>query len=635
MLHKGRTLFTLWLLSTISFLSAGTAYAQDLSSLTDTTSYLWPTDAGNYLSSTFAETRSAHFHSGIDIKTWGQEGYRVFATKDGTLHRLGISPFGYGKVIYLKHEDGSYSVYAHLNRFESFIQQIADSLRLPDYRSDLDQIVDDLNIRVRQGDVIAYTGSTGIGPPHLHFEIRTPENEAVNPLLTNMVIRDQLSPVFSSLAIAHLELPELHTGEIETRRPSDRSGVYDFGTIRTNGPVGLAVDTYDRANQTPNVYAVYSLTMVQNGDTLFHSRADHFPMASSTGMLVDRVYTLLRNQRRGFQRLYIVNGNDLPIYHNTRQRGILDLPEGDHPIQIIAADYYGNESTARLTLRVADRTAPPLADIRSVPAYQKPAAPDNDREPLSEFVNKIESRQIEPVYFTTTSSAGIRQTSNLVQAPIRLTRETESKTLFKKLIPGRRQIIHLPDQTFWVEIPADALYDTLDLQITIREQDGLPTLAFSPEMVPLKGQISVNLILPPDSDYQTTGLYAYHPRQNRYHLLSTSSNTRLLRAELTELQPLAVRRDDTSPTLGTPRIRTVLGGEQVLALPVRDSESGIDHRSSEIAVNGKRGIVEYNPDRSELIYYLPGFTPLRDNEITARVYDLAGNLTEDTFHLLR
>ncbi len=79
--------------------------------------YLWPTEASPYLTSTFAETRSAHFHAALDIKTWGQRGYEVYATRDGVVDRIAIGPRGYGKVVYLKHNDGSYSVYAHLLSF--------------------------------------------------------------------------------------------------------------------------------------------------------------------------------------------------------------------------------------------------------------------------------------------------------------------------------------------------------------------------------------------------------------------------------------------------------------------------------------------------------------------------------------
>src|SRR5690625_2760157 len=68
--------------------------AQDLSFLSDTTHYLWPTDASPYISSTFGETRAAHFHAGLDIRTWGQEGYRVFATRDGIISRISTGPTG-------------------------------------------------------------------------------------------------------------------------------------------------------------------------------------------------------------------------------------------------------------------------------------------------------------------------------------------------------------------------------------------------------------------------------------------------------------------------------------------------------------------------------------------------------------
>src|SRR6056297_2382524 len=79
--------------------------------------YSWPTEASRYLSSTFGETRAAHFHAALDIKTWGRKGYEVYATRDGVVDRIAIGPRGYGKVIYLKHDDGSYSVYAHLLSF--------------------------------------------------------------------------------------------------------------------------------------------------------------------------------------------------------------------------------------------------------------------------------------------------------------------------------------------------------------------------------------------------------------------------------------------------------------------------------------------------------------------------------------
>jgi hypothetical protein len=44
-------------------------------------------------------------------------------------------------------------------------------------------------------------------------------------------------------------------------------------------------------------------------------------------------------------------------------------------------------------------------------------------------------------------------------------------------------------------------------------------------------------------------------------------------------------------------------------------------------VNGKLGIVAYDPDRASLFYYVPGFTPARENRIEADIYDQMGNHT--------
>jgi len=163
--------------------------------------YLWPTDSGTYLSATFGETRSAHFHAGLDIKTWGREGYRVFAARDGILYRLLVTERGYGNAIYLKHSDSTFTTYAHLQRFNSEFQQLADSIRMQDHSFEMDSNFEALAIPVNKGDVIGYTGSTGIGPPHLHFEIRDSLDKPINALHANFSIKDSLPPVFSSLIV--------------------------------------------------------------------------------------------------------------------------------------------------------------------------------------------------------------------------------------------------------------------------------------------------------------------------------------------------------------------------------------------------------------------------------------------------
>ena len=83
-----------------------------------------PLDIPLVLSGNFGEFRGSHFHTGLDFKTQGREGCPVFAVADGVVARVKVSPWGYGHALYLKHEDGSTSVYAHLKKFNDKINDL-------------------------------------------------------------------------------------------------------------------------------------------------------------------------------------------------------------------------------------------------------------------------------------------------------------------------------------------------------------------------------------------------------------------------------------------------------------------------------------------------------------------------------
>ena len=81
------------------------------------------------LSGTFGEFRKTHFHTGIDIKTLGKEVIKVRSIDDGDLIRVKVSTSGYGKAVYIRHYDGTTSVYAHLKKFSPKIQHIIKRLQ--------------------------------------------------------------------------------------------------------------------------------------------------------------------------------------------------------------------------------------------------------------------------------------------------------------------------------------------------------------------------------------------------------------------------------------------------------------------------------------------------------------------------
>jgi hypothetical protein len=592
--------------------------------LTDSVSYIWPTDASRYLSSTFAETRSAHLHSGIDIRTWGREGYNVFASRDGYVYRIGMGPSGYGNVIYLRHNDGSFTVYAHLNRFEPGLQAYADSIRLIDYRFELDHYPERKKLEYKQGDVIGFSGSTGVGPPHLHFEIRSANYVPVNPLLSNLSVDDDLPPVFSQLAVEFLDGPGLRrTGHSVIPVSSTDNGDIDFGEITVNGPFGFAVNVHDRANNTPNVYAVHSLMLVSESDTLFNSTADYFSFTNAGNMFLDRSYPILSQTRRGYQRLYRVSGNRLPFYEKAVNEGVLDLPEGLHEFTVIARDIYGNETSANVTVRSAPTESPnrPISEVEYVPAY--PSFDDQNSYPLYQW---------QPG-FRRVSNYLLASASDELMAPSRMTDETlfisaERMSARKVVSPGMYDVLHTPDQKVWLQFSEESLFDSLDVKVNISESASSDELniTFNPTDIPLQQPVNLNLMLPESlQNRDGLALYSLDHHRDRESFQPSSISGGILRTELSHIRDLKLRRDPQAPWVGNARFRKNLGGRHILVIPAVDQDTGIDYRRSTIQINGNRGIVEYDPDTDWLIYYHPDFIPQPSNVISYEIFDGAGN----------
>lgn len=591
--------------------------SQTISLPADSVKYIWPTNASHQLSSTFAETRSAHFHAGIDIRTWGVEGYRVFATRDGEIYQLGMSPFGYGNVIYMKHDDDTYSVYAHLNRFEPALQAYADSIRLIDYSADLNLLLTDRSFRFRQGDTIGFTGSTGVGPPHLHFELRDSDFKPFNPLLTNLSVRDNVPPVFRQLGVEYLDSNTLKPNGFRIFEANRSNPNYNFGEIVVNGPVGLSVNVHDRANDTPNIYAVYSLTVVHEADTLFHETKDYFSFQHARKMFLDRSYPILAQTRRGFQRLYVVTGNELSFYKIKKNRGVLNFKDGKYPLKIIAADIYGNSSTAYLTLNVTGNQRL-QHEITYVPVY--PEIPKSDISTPSIFLSDVSLNTSGPQINPS------EQTSISFQRIKHLFPFKSGQSVRKKINPNSSSVLTTPDRNIWIQFHEKAVYDTLDVQLSTTVSDGDIYFHFEPDRLPLNSPITFNFILPEDLIGNTQlALFSVDSFRNRLFALNTNNSGRVIRATLNEISTLVLKEDNVGPWIGRSRIDRNNAGNHIVIVPTRDGLTGIDYRRSSIRVNGNRGITEYDPEKNFLIYYHPEFRPARTNHVMIEVYDGVGN----------
>jgi hypothetical protein len=133
----------------------------------------------------------------MDISTNGKIGYPVFAAKSGYVYRISVSPFGYGKMLILRHDDSTFTLYGHLSAFSKEIERKVESAQQEENKYGVNLKLNPGEIEVDRGEVIAYTGATGVGGPHLHFEIHDKDFSFVDPLL------------FSTLDVPDYRIPRI------------------------------------------------------------------------------------------------------------------------------------------------------------------------------------------------------------------------------------------------------------------------------------------------------------------------------------------------------------------------------------------------------------------------------------------
>ncbi len=146
----------------------------------------WPLGYLTRITSQFCEYRGVRFHGGVDFSTYRRRGLPVRAAADGYIYRIKYAHAGLGKALYVKHAGGLITVYGHLLRFENRYLHLEDLVARLQRKTGKKYFGDyylEKPLFVRKGQVIAYSGSSGAGPAHLHFEVRKGESRPVNPLV--------------------------------------------------------------------------------------------------------------------------------------------------------------------------------------------------------------------------------------------------------------------------------------------------------------------------------------------------------------------------------------------------------------------------------------------------------------------
>jgi hypothetical protein len=311
------------------------------------------------LTGSFAELRTNHFHSGIDIRTEGRTGVPVYPTATGYVSRIVVSPFGFGNALYIDHPNGTTSLYGHLERFNDTISKYVKNNQYRNKSFSTDISVPPGMFVVSKNEVVAYSGNSGgSGGPHLHFEIRdTKSEETINPLEYQLKIKDDISPKITGLRVYSLD-GQSHVGysnknqNFETVFYEGKYHIKDNPVLPVYGEIGFGIEAADYLDGSLSKCGINYLSLKIDGEEHFSFELNKFSFSDSRyiNSLID--YESFINSQRRFYKTWKDPGNKFDIYKIRNGDGSFDASDNQtHKVEIFVMDSYKNQSVLEFTIK--------------------------------------------------------------------------------------------------------------------------------------------------------------------------------------------------------------------------------------------------------------------------------------------
>jgi hypothetical protein len=254
-----------------------------------------------------------------------------------------VSPYGFGRALYINHPNGYTSVYAHLKNFSPQIEAYVKEQQYAKEQNEVDLFPVASAFTFTKGAVIANAGNSGgSGGPHLHFELRNTRSEKIiNPLLFGYKIDDTRAPSLASLVVYEFAEDDLVSSEsLEILDQGD--GQYALAgnaTLEVTQLPAFGLQTFDRQDDAWNKNGVYRIELYLNEELCYDFKMETFAFAESRYINSHIDFGLKDCCRKTVNKLYLDPYNELSVYAGTPK---INLPQ-------LAID-----STAQVRIRVSD-----------------------------------------------------------------------------------------------------------------------------------------------------------------------------------------------------------------------------------------------------------------------------------------
>jgi hypothetical protein len=524
-----------------------------------------PLDIPMVLSGSFGELRSNHFHSGLDIKTQQRSGVPIYAPADGYVSRIKVGHYGYGKALYIKHPNGYSTVYAHLQKFETTIQDFVKQSQYKKERYEIELFPKESSLLVKKGDLIAYTGNSGSsGGPHLHYEIRDAYSRPMNPMLFGLEIPDTKDPsVTSVLAYPMSDDATVNQSSepVKLRLIKQKDGSYKTEKISAYGKIGFGIATTDQQNGAYNKNGVYRIKTSYNGKPKIDIKFEKISFDETRYLNRYIDYTYFKEHKIKIQKLFRQTNNPLSIITQEDDNGFVNVADGfssNYTIEI--KDYQGN--LVHITIPVIGKKDNTVAK--------------------KELPNDLQ-------YIPSESSSTIQR------------------------------------GVFTVDFPKNALYQGSYLNIKTSGD----TLHLHTDNIPVHKNISISMDISNYNALDKNKLYiARQAYKNTSYYTTTRREKNILTAKTRILGSYTLFMDTIAPTIKAANFTDGkwISNNKTLKIKIEDSHSGIS--SYRATLNGRFILMEYNYKKDVLTYdFNDNIITDTKNNLRLIVTDNVGNST--------
>jgi hypothetical protein len=326
----------------------------------------FPVEGIYALSATFGELRPDHFHGGLDIKTGGRTGMPVYAVQEGYVYRIKVSPFGYGKALYLRHPSGHFSLYAHLESFTPEIERYVEARQFASQQTSQELYLSPAELPVAAGAWIANSGNSGSSlGPHLHYEWRDPEDRPLDPLVWYRdLLPDHRPPVVEGLALEPLAPHARIAGQAHKRLIPLRGapGAYTWAdTIEITGPAGLEYEGFDQLDGASNPCGINFASLYLDGIRIYAWELRQFGFEENRFINQHFDYAWYQRTGRRFEKAYADSELPFPAEVRSAGDGILHFEDRrPHLLRLELRDLAGNTTSVSGWVRQGTAALPAL-----------------------------------------------------------------------------------------------------------------------------------------------------------------------------------------------------------------------------------------------------------------------------------